>query len=200
MGKRLFIDYENVQGIDLSEIAGIDCQVDVFTGSTQSKIPIGLVTSAQTLGNRLKWIRIDGSGPNALDFHIAYYLGATIAKSPQDEYFILSKDKGFDPLMKHVAKEKVICKRITSISEMMPTRRPKNVDVDFEKVLLNLKKIEKTRRPRNETALRQHVKSISGKSGTEEKVRQIVNRLISLKAIVIENGRITYGIDNITSR
>ena len=200
MSKMLLIDYENVQGIDLSEIAGIDCKVSVFTGSTQSKIPIELVTSAQALGNRLKWIRIDGSGPNALDFHIAYYLGTHIAKDPHEEYFILSKDKGFDPLVKHITKGKVICKRITSIAEIVSTRRPKTTDVDFERVLTNLKKIEKGRRPRNETALKQHVRSISGKSGTEEKVSQIINRLISSKAIVVENGRISYKIDNITSR
>jgi PIN domain len=200
MGKMLLIDYENVQGIDLSEIAETDCQVSVFAGSTQSKIPIELVTSAQALGNQLKWIRIDGSGPNALDFHIAYYLGTYIAKNPRNEYFILSKDKGFDPLIRHLAKEKVNCKRITSVAEMTSTRRARNVDVDFERVLANLKKIEKSRRPRNETALRQHIKSAAGKFGSDEKVNQIVNKLTISKAIALENGRIVYKIDNITSR
>ncbi|HUI69316.1 MAG TPA: PIN domain-containing protein [Spirochaetia bacterium] len=197
MAKILFIDYENVQGVRLSEIEGVDCKVSVFTGSSQNKIPIELVSSAQMLGNRLKWIRIDGNGPNALDFHIAYYLGASIAKAPNDEYYVLSRDKGFDPLIKHLSKEKVICKRITSVSEMMPLRRPKNADADFEKVLANLRKIEKNRRPRNEGALRKHITTILGKSGTEETGVQLISKLITSKAIVLENDRITYKIDNI---
>jgi PIN domain len=200
MGKILLIDYENVQGINLSEIEGTDLQVSVFTGSAQNKIPIELVSSAQALGKSLTWVRIDGSGPNALDFHIAYYLGNLIAKSPKDEYYILSKDRGFDPLIRHVAKNKVICKRITSISEMTPLKRYKNTDDDLEKVLANLKKIEKNRRPGNEMALRKHVKTILGKLGTEEKAALIVKKLALSKSISLENERIIYKIDNMASR
>ena len=36
----LLIDYENVQGINLEELAGTDSRVCIFTGSSQSKIPI----------------------------------------------------------------------------------------------------------------------------------------------------------------
>ena len=200
MSKILLIDYENVQGINLSEVEKTDCKVSVFTGSTQNKIPFDLVSSAQALGSKLSWIRIDGNGPNALDFHIAFYLGNHIAKNPNDQYYILSKDKGFDPLVKHVAKGKVACKRITNISEMGFTRRPKSIDPDLEKVLLNLQKIEKSRRPRSEGALRQHIKTILGKSGTDEKAAQAVGKLISSKAITLDNGKATYKTDNITSR
>ncbi|WP_370868178.1 PIN domain-containing protein [Sulfuriferula sp.] len=47
------------------------------------------------------WIftsKIEGTGKNALDFHIAFQLGRTIETAPQTECFVLSKDKGFDPL------------------------------------------------------------------------------------------------------
>src|SRR4030042_2255110 len=115
MSKILLIDYENVHGINLSEMQAKNFKVRIFTGSNQNKIPIELVASAQLLGNQVEWIRIEGNGPNALDFHIAYYLGVYTAKNPNDEYFILSKDKGFDPLIKHLAKERFLCKRITSI-------------------------------------------------------------------------------------
>jgi hypothetical protein len=69
----------------------------------KNKIPIELITSAQALGNKLDWIRIDGSGSNALDFHIAYYFGKLVSADPSNEYFILSKDKGFDLLAKHMS-------------------------------------------------------------------------------------------------
>jgi len=194
MTKMLLIDYENVQGINLSEMEGTDCKVSIFTGSSQSKIPIELVTSAQVLGSRLEWIKIDGSGPNALDFHIAYYLGAHIAKEPRWEYFILSRDKGFDPLIRHITKQKLFCKRITSISDLVPARRGKNVVGDYEKVLSNLKRIEKGKRPRNKQKLKQHMKSMLGKLGTEDRLDQILLQLISAKVILEENGRLTYRI------
>ncbi len=194
MSKVLLVDYENVQGINLKEITGADTRVCIFTGSSQNKIPIDLVSSAQLLGNRLEWIRIDGNGPNALDFHIAYYLGSRIAKSPENEYFVLSKDKGFDPLMRHIAKEKVACKRIAALSEALPSKKAKAPDSDYEKILRNLRKIEKGRRPKNTKTLKQHVKSIVGKTQTEERLNRIVEQLFVSKIVAEEDGRLTYEI------
>jgi hypothetical protein len=206
MSKVLLIDYENVQDVDLRQVARMDCLVCVFTGSSQNKIPIDLVSSAQALGHRLSWIRIEGSGPNALDFHIAYYLGASISKEPGNEYYVLSKDKGFDPLMKHIAKEKVICKRISSISEIKsmvpvlerkqvkPLRVAKEPDSDYAKVVRNLKKIDKSRLPRSRRTLRQHLKTLVGAPQTEDKLDGIVNQLFASRMIAEENNRLRYEI------
>jgi hypothetical protein len=206
MSKVLLIDYENVQNVDLSQIARMDCFVYVFTGSSQNKIPIELVSSAQVLGHRLTWTRIEGSGPNALDFHIAYYLGAGISKNPGNEYYILSKDKGFDPLIKHIAKEKVICKRISSVTEIKGTvplvdrkqtktlRVTKEPDGDYAKVVKNLKKIDRSRLPRSMRTLRQHLKTLVGAPQTEEKLNEIVNQLLASHMIAEENNRLRYEI------
>ena len=104
MTKVLYIDYENVQNLNLNRISQLNFKIWLFTGISQSRIPIELVKSTQAFGHNLEWLSIDGNGPNALDFHIAYYLGLHTAENPKDEYFILSKDKGFDPLIKHVVK------------------------------------------------------------------------------------------------
>ncbi len=194
MGKVLLIDYENVQGINLIQMERMDCKVCIFTGSSQSKIPIDLVSSAQRLGNKLDWIRIDGNGPNALDFHIAYYLGAQTAGNPNDEYFILSRDKGFDPLIKHIAKGKVKCKRIGSISEIESIKRSKEPDREYERAVQNLRKIEKGRRPRNKKTLKQHLKALIGKQHGEEKIDLIIEQLFASKLITEDNGRILYKI------
>ena len=194
MTKVLLIDYENVQAVNLTQLERTDCKVCIFTGSSQSRIPIELVSSAQSLGNRLDWIRVDGHGPNALEFHIAYYLGAHIAKNSANEYFILSRDKGFDPLIKHIVKLKVTCKRISSLSEMEPVKRAKEADGDYGKVITNLKKIEKGQRPRNKRTLRRHLKTLVGMPQTEEKLDQIIEQLLASKLIAEENGRLTYQI------
>jgi hypothetical protein len=192
MGKVLFIDYENVQGMDLGQIGKTDWRVLVFTGSSQSKIPIELVSSAQALGDRLTWMRIEGSGPNALDFHIAYYLGVQMTKNPADEYYILSKDKGFDPLVKHVNRNKVTCRRIASISEIVSTRKAREPEKDYAKVVANLEKIEDTRRPRNRKTLRQHVKSLVGEPHQESRVDRIVEQLFASKVVTQGSRGLTY--------
>jgi len=97
----LFVDLENVQKIDLSCVPA-DARVMIFYGITQKKPPAELVVQAQPLGPRLKWVKISGQGPNALDFHIAFYLGQELANSPNSVRAILSRDTGFDPLTRHL--------------------------------------------------------------------------------------------------
>ncbi len=199
MSKVLYIDYENVQTVDLSRIVQMDFKVWVFTGVSQSRIPLDLVKSTQAFGNKLEWVTIDGNGPNALDFHIAYYLGVHSARNPRDEYFILSKDKGFDPLVSHVRKGTIRCSRISSVSEIesharAPARikKARTVDEMYSRVLANLSKIEERRRPRNRKTLLQFVRALAGKSQKEQKPDQVVAQLFAAKVVVDGKEGLTY--------
>lgn len=106
--KLLLVDFENVQQVDLTRL-GDNFYVAIFVGSSQKSVPIDLVTSAQRLGNRVEWQRVEGNGSNALDFHIACHLGRIIEKSPNFYCIVLSKDKGFDPLLRHLNKSGLKC-------------------------------------------------------------------------------------------
>ena len=94
----------------------------VFYGVTQKKLPEDLVVQAQPLGARLQWIKIAGQGPNALDFHIAYYLGARLTVSPKTHCFVLSKDTGFDPLVRHLHALGHTCRRVRSLKDAVPAQ------------------------------------------------------------------------------
>jgi hypothetical protein len=199
MAKVLYIDYENVQSVNLSRIDQRECKIWLFTGVSQSKIPTDLAKSIHSLADRLEWVTIDGNGRNALDFHIAFYLGVHTTQSPKDEYFLLSKDKGFDPLISHVSKKGIRCKRIASISEIESTQRttakvkkPLESDGVYANILKNLVKIEQTKRPRNRKTLRQHVRTLAGKSLSEEKLDQLIERLFAEGVITDSSGRLTY--------
>ena len=78
------------------------------------------MTSAQKFGSRIEWKQVDGNGSNALDFHIAFHLGCVLEKSPQIHCTVLSKDKGFDPLLSYLEKNGFNCKRINSQLELDP--------------------------------------------------------------------------------
>jgi hypothetical protein len=55
--KFLLIDYENIQKLDLSDVAD-NILVKIFVGQSQKSIPIELVKQAQRFGHRLEWIKI----------------------------------------------------------------------------------------------------------------------------------------------
>lgn len=97
----ILIDYENVQPADLAGLDAEQACVFVFTGA-QQKVGIALIEAVQALGERGRFIRIAGNGPNALDFHIACYLGQWMVRDPQATFLIVSKDTGFDPLITHL--------------------------------------------------------------------------------------------------
>lgn len=96
-GAVVLVDLENVQAIDFSSLS--EARLIVFAGEGQKKIPIELAMGLQTLGDKGRWVRASGVGPNALDFHIAFELGRMIEGGEKGPVIVLSRDKGFDPLL-----------------------------------------------------------------------------------------------------
>ena len=72
MKKYIYIDYENLPGVEVEDIE--DATILIFLGENQKKIPTETIRRTQPMGDRVEWITISGAGRNALDFHIAYYL------------------------------------------------------------------------------------------------------------------------------
>ena len=115
----LFIDYENISNFNLDNINANIIKIYIFVGNNQKKIPIELVIQIQKFGNNVKWIKITGQGKNALDFHIAFYLGLLNQKVQKDIHFIiLTKDSGFDALISYLNNLGRKCKRIESLIEL----------------------------------------------------------------------------------
>jgi hypothetical protein len=114
----ILIDYENVQVRSLAFLQGEQFRVRVFLGPTNTKIPVEFVVAMQDLGERAEYIVLEASGPNALDFHIAYYLGIFTSTDPSGFFHIISRDTGFDPLIKHLKARKIAIVRSASIEEM----------------------------------------------------------------------------------
>ena len=66
----LLVDLENVQPHDLSALEAGSFKVKVFVGAHQTKVPVSLASALQAFGSNVEYIQIDGSGHNALDFHM----------------------------------------------------------------------------------------------------------------------------------
>ena len=117
--KLLLVDFENIQDVDLSAFDN-SFHIVIFVGASQKTLPTNLVIKNQKLGSRLEWKQVEGNGKNALDLCIAYELGKIFEKEPQAECIILSKDKGFKPLLDDLKKKSRNCKRIESLPEHKP--------------------------------------------------------------------------------
>lgn len=96
------VDLENIQQPRFPEKLPKDAQVWVFVGHNQTKVPLDLVEQLQGLGERARYIRATSGGSNALDFHIACYLGRLSISEPNAQFIVVSGDTGFDPLITHL--------------------------------------------------------------------------------------------------
>jgi hypothetical protein len=187
----LLVDFENVQQVDLSRLDGI-INVVIFVGASQKAIPIELVTSAQKLGARVTWQKVVGNGSNALDFHIACHLGRVLEKSPQVHCIVLSKDRGFDPLLCQLNKIGLKCKRINSLLELDPKRAPVD-EPNYKRVVEILGKSEKKTRPRKRKTLSQYISSIFQKKIAQKDIDRIIDMLFANKMIAETNNTVSYG-------
>ena len=114
----ILIDYENVQAKSLALLKGEQFQVRIFLGPNNTKLPVELVLAMHKLGGRANYIVLETPGANALDFHIAYYLGILAANDPTGFFHIVSMDTGFDPLIRHMKMNKILAVRSESIEQL----------------------------------------------------------------------------------
>ncbi len=189
----VLIDFENVQPKNLSILADHLFKVLVFIGANQSKVPRHVAVAMQSLGDRAKYVEIDGSGPNALDFHIAYYIGELSAADPAGSFHIISKDKGFDPLIRHLKGKKIRIRRETDLAEIPNLRIPKKTTPDemIQTIVKNLIGRGQSR-PRKVKTLQNTINSLVVESLDSTKLSEIVGELQKRKFIVVDKGNIKY--------
>ena len=188
----LFVDFENVQNFNLASLKD-DIKVYIFVGSQQKKVPFDLVASAQNRGNALEWIQISGRGRNALDFHVAFYIGELNQTMPKSIMFtVLSKDTGYDPLVQHVVELGRKCKRINSLKEIADYPKEELEDPNTERVVANLSKIEKAKRPRTRNTLEKHIVHVLRGKAKPSEAAGIMDNLFVMGRVSERNGRLTY--------
>jgi hypothetical protein len=135
----VLVDFENVQKFDLARLPA-HARIRIFVGTQQAKLPTALVFQVQALGLAIEWIRIEGNGPNALDFHIACHLGEGLARTPQTEFVDVSRDTGFDPLLRHLKARGLRCRREAPATTAKAALKPA-LDVNMravQRVLLTI--------------------------------------------------------------
>lgn len=188
----ILVDFENVQPEDLAALKVRPFKLMVFCGANQTKIKVGLAAQLQPLGADVQYIRIDGTGPNALDFHVAYYIGRLAVQVPEATFYILSKDAGFDPLIKHLRAQNILCHRISALTNLPGLARVNHAPPGRIQKVADLLLNRKDARPRTRKTLAAYIKAQLGPKGTETEAEEVVARLTRGGVEIQTDGKLTY--------
>jgi hypothetical protein len=98
----IFVDYENVQRVDLGLIKDKAVKVVLVVGVRQRSLPFELVQQVHALSAQVGLIRVELAAKQALDMVLAYEVGAQVSADSAGCYTIVSKDQDFDSLVAHL--------------------------------------------------------------------------------------------------
>lgn len=190
----VLVDYENVQPKNLEPLKTGAFKVRIFLGAHQTKLPVAVVTSIQAFGADAEYIVLESSGSNALDFCIAYYIGRLTLEDPEGEYLIVSKDTGFDPLLKHLKGKGICASRVKDITDIAPARAANSGALEnwIDAAIGDLER-RKASRPRTHKTLLSTLKALLKKEDVSEAdLTRIVDELTDRGIVRQEGTKVSY--------
>ena len=191
----VLVDFENVQPKDIGLLKDGPFKVKVFLGPNQSKIPISLAVALQSLGDNAEYIILETAGNNALDFHIAYYIGVLSIAEPTAFFHIISKDSGFDPLLKYLKGKKVFAHRSTCIADIpyfkpvLPAAPEAQVDAAVADLIRR-----KASKPRTQKTLMSTLHALFKKELSERQLTDLFASLCKRGIVRVEGTKVSYAL------
>ncbi len=153
--KYILIDFENIQPTEIQiNKLPIDFNILLFLGVNNKTLPVDLAKSLHRFKS-IEFISIQKQGKNGLDFCLSYYIGRIIEKDKNTNIYILSKDKGYDPLINYIQSNKGSShyEKLISLlrnNEKLPKKKQKlinliesHLNISTKKATLFVKTLEK---------------------------------------------------------
>jgi len=192
----LLIDFENVHPQAIVAPEAISLKVYLFVGKNQNRVPLELAMVMQSMGDHAEYVRMQGSGKNALDFHIAYWLGKLAEQDPNGHFYIISKDTGFDPLIAFLKANQISARRVPSIAEIpiLNQNRPQSLEDRVAFVTEFLRKSGNAR-PRKRTTLHNALSSLYTKALEDSVIEQIIVTLEQKGIVSSSENKVVYHLD-----
>ena len=189
----VLIDSENVKPESIEKLKHEHFRVVVFVGANLKRLDFSIVNALQSLGSNGSYVQISSHGPSALDFHIAYYIGKLAADHPDAYFHIISKDKGFDPLIKHLKDQKISCSRWASVLEIQLLKSTATVPPTHRAADFYKKRIASTKaRPATVMSLQRTILSHFHNVLSEEEVAEVLEALTAGAYIVVNGKKVVY--------
>jgi hypothetical protein len=112
----VFVDFENVQDVDLTLAKDKPVHVTLLIGAKQTKMPMKLATQLHAFATQVRPLEVGGSGRNALDLTLAMHLGREIERHPHASFVIVSHDQDFDPMVAHLKNTGTLIARVSTFA------------------------------------------------------------------------------------
>ena len=191
----VLIDYENVQPDAMAVLNEEHFKVIVFVGANQAKVSFDVASALQQMGERAEYVRISGNGSNALDFHIAFYIGQLAAREPDAYFHIVSKDTGFDPLVQHLKAQKILACRSKDVTEI-PIVKAANSKTPGDRLAVVIADLQRrgSAKPRTVKTLGSTINSIFQKQLSEPDLNGLLAALEQKGVIVTTGTKVSYSL------
>jgi len=124
-----FVDYENVQlsGLNGIEKLGKNDKVVIFYSKNAEAMPLTLCDALSDSETTVVYVRNERIGMNSLDYQLSSFLGFMIGEAPSANFYIISKDTGFEAVLDFWNYRNVPIIRARSLAET-----PAVVHADFK--------------------------------------------------------------------
>ncbi len=191
----VLIDYENVQPDAMAVLDKEHFKVIVFVGANQSKVTFEVASTLQRMGARAEYVKISGNGSNALDFHIAYYIGQLAWHEPEAYFHIVSKDAGFDPLIQHLKEKKILCCRSRDVTDI-PIVKAANSKTPEEKLAVIVADLKRrgASKPRTTKTLSSTINSLFQKQLPEQELNWLLAELQRHGLVTVNETKVSYAL------
>lgn len=114
------IDYENVNVDGFNGLSNCteNDQIKVFYTKGAETLTFGLHRRLSESKSKIDYFKVENGSKNALDFQLSSYLGYLIANNPNEKYYIVSKDKGYEILTSFWQKYKNLNAQVILVSDL----------------------------------------------------------------------------------
>ena len=96
------VDTENIGKLFIPMLTDPEPETDYLLFCTENSptVPLSVLPKVAKNIDKLQFVECFVPGPNALDFQLVSYLGYLLNTNPEKKYIIVSKDTGYDPVVK----------------------------------------------------------------------------------------------------
>lgn len=194
----VLVDFENVQAMELERIKSLPVKVVLFAGRNQKYVPMDLLRKACMSPGCVEVVESVGSGKNALDFQMACYAGRIAEREPKAFIHFVSKDKGFDVVVRFLKSAKRMSARVDAFASLFflaqkVQLKSYSLEQKVEHVLARLARLSATTRPRKRRTLQSSMNSMFGKELDASMIKEVMDKLISDGCVIPgTNGSVMY--------
>jgi hypothetical protein len=189
----IFVDYENVQAVDLDLIVGKAVKVFLVVGQRRKTLPSLLARQIHQYHDQVTWIESEGATKNALDLVLAYHVGLQAKADPKGYFHILAGDKDYDALIKHLRVNSILASRDDEFARIPVLVAMTHLSLE-DRVKWVVERFQnKVSRPKRKQKLLTTIGSFCRKELSDDEVQQIVTAMVARKLIELTpQGEVAY--------